>query len=236
MLQMQWKEPAGDPSWVDLILEFDDNAYLILAPAILQSVASRQCAFGLGGLDHVLDDLHDRLRDANLAHNAEMQLLVITFLQSTLHLWLDSSVAQGSVGRKARELFAWLVNMVEKGRCESWRVRDQLVSLLDRYAASDPSQVLWVHAEEDETKPAEDPISSLKRLALDRDVRVRYRAVIGTARLFRYTLNSYQMSSADESSPKASALYVQVSLTDTAVYEKYVPFDYDSGNFSSNIP
>lgn len=220
MLQMQWKEAPGDPKWVDLLLDFDDDYYLALSPFIWGSVARRELAFGLGGLDRVLDDIEFRLQDFKLSHNTWMHCLVVTLLQNTIHIWLDPSNVQTPITRKCRAFFTWLVNMVERGKCESWRVRDQVVSLLDLYISRDPSQLFW-DRDADEPEANEMPTESLKRLGQDEDMRVRYRAVLAVARLFRHTLNSYVDSFEDSGRQRAAPLYLEVSATDTTTYEKY---------------
>lgn len=219
MLQMQWKEAPGDPRWVDLLLDFDDDHYLVLAPFAWASVSRRELAFGLGGWDRVLDDLAYRLRGHQLSHNAEMHRLVVYLLQATTHIWLDPSNAQAPMVGNCRALFTWLVNLIEKDRCDSWRVRDQAVILMDHYMYLDPSQAFWGRDPED-MDASETPSDSLKRLAQDGDIRVRYRAAIAVARLFHHTLNSYQQDSEGLTRERAAPLYLQVSMTDTATFEK----------------
>lgn len=224
MLQMQWQEPPGDPQWVEILSELDDERFLVLAPALWAGIADRECSFGLGGLDRIIDDIGSRLGDEQFSHNADVHHSVVSLLDSTMHLWLASSASQGSAGAKVRQLLTWLINLVYAGICDSWRVRSRFVALLDRYVAADPAQTFWSHIEDDDAEPPprETPVDCLKRLATDRDMRVRYRGVIGTARLFQYTTTVYQASADNQGISKVTPLYLEVGLTDTAAYEQYV--------------
>lgn len=219
MLQMQWLEPLGDPRWVDMLLDFSNEAFLVLSPTVWTRVASRECAFGLGGLDRLMDDLEYRLQDPELSHSSQMHSVVISFLQATMHIWIEPSVSRSPIARKARAFFSWLVNLIVKGRCESWRVRDHVVCLLDQYVTLDPSQAFW-DREEDEMEANETPKETIKMVLQDSDVRVRWRAAIAVARLFRYTQNSYQVDPSDQEKDRAAPLYLQVTMTDVATYEK----------------
>jgi len=219
MLQMQWLEPPGDPRWVDVLLDFTNEAFLVLSTTIWARVASGECAFGLGGLDRVMDDLEYRLQDPELSHNPRMHSVVITLLQATIHIWIDPSAARSPVARKARAFFTWLVNLVEKGRCESWHVRDHIICLLDHYIAVNPSQAFW-DREEDEMEANATPKEAIKQMLQDNDVRVRCRAAIAVARLFRFTQNPYHVDQGGQQKDRAAPLYLQVTMTDVASYEK----------------
>lgn len=219
MLQMQWLEAPGDPRWVDMLLDFTNGAFLLLSPIVWTRVACGECAFGLGGLDRIMDDIECRLQDPELSHNPQMHSVVITFLQATMHIWIEPSVSRSSIARKARAFFTWLVNLVEKGRCESWHVRDHIVCLLDRYITLDVSQAFW-DREEDEMEAKQTPKESIKQMLQDSDVRVRCRAAIAVARLFRFTQNPYQIDPNEQGKDRAAPLYLQVTMTDVATYEK----------------
>lgn len=216
MLQMGAQGPTRDKMLVDMILNSETDAMLLLAPELFESVARGQFAFGLGDMDRLMEDLESRLLDHTYSRSEAMQLLVIHFLRSTMQLWLAPAVVHGSMGRKVRALLFWLVDMLGARKCRSWRVRDRLITLLDAYLRADTTQSFWVAGEDHEDErdvPELDARHCIQFLADDDDVRVRFRSAVACARLFLSVSDSYENS---------TRLYQEIILDEHAQSERCV--------------
>ncbi|KAF8318674.1 hypothetical protein DL93DRAFT_2164855 [Clavulina sp. PMI_390] len=228
ILQMQWKEAPGDRKWVDLITAVDNNHFATFALLIWSSVAHGEVEFGLNGWDDVLANLSTRLRNYDLSHNTRMHRVVVELLRATTNLWLDHANSESAMAQDCHTFLSWLINMVCKGVCSSWQVRDDATVLLDRCIALDPYQSLW-NARTDEPSQVDDeneisPHRAIKTLARDGDVRVRYRGVIALSHLFQHTESIYgsdKDSHSRTSAFKVTPLYLEITNNDAGTFELY---------------
>ncbi|EKM50032.1 uncharacterized protein PHACADRAFT_153321 [Phanerochaete carnosa HHB-10118-sp] len=108
------------------------------------------------------------------------RIMVVSLLRATLDVWIDRTVDDVLL-HQVRELFKWVFTMGQKHSNISWRAADAIVQFLDDYLRKDPSESSWPLAD-DET--SETPHTWLHTLAGHVDIRVRFRAVLASARSF----------------------------------------------------
>ncbi|KAA1469011.1 hypothetical protein DENSPDRAFT_795376 [Dentipellis sp. KUC8613] len=180
ILQSSSGEATRDRELTDIILNSDGDEFLSVGPVYFASVREKALNMSLNTLDNLLDKFESLLRQYAYSKSERLQLLVIQFLDSTCHMWMESSVNESEVGEHVRALCDWLLKGLHKDALCSWRARDAMVSFLDRYIGQDPLEQGW------SASPSYPlvPTGVLPSLSKDRDIRVRFRVASANARLF----------------------------------------------------
>jgi hypothetical protein len=221
---IQSVESLGDLNLIDILHEFENEHFLVIAPSLWASIAHKECNFEVQGIDRIMKDIQERLGNPKLSHNSQMHALVVSFLRATMDIWLEPAVMHAPAGMKARDFLSWLMGLIDKGSCQSWNVREQIVSLLDQYVGSDSRGAFWSTHDDDDLEPQPNPVECLKKIAQDRDVRVRYKGAIAVARLFRAA--SEENPNNDGSLIALVPFYGEIASTQVTLFEKYVHRDY----------
>lgn len=190
ILQSSSGEPTRDRELTELVLECSVEKFLIVGPIFFDKVRQRTLNMSVNIFNDFLHKFEEILTPYVYSRSETVQLLVTHFLDSTMHLWLQQSVATSEVGDKARQLCRWRADLLRRNKIRSWKVRDRFARFLDRYLALDPLQVVWSIASHDEDgNDVEEglevlPAAMLPMLGADEDIRVRFRAAVVNARLF----------------------------------------------------
>lgn len=129
-------------------------------------------------------------------HSEVAQTFLVSLLLFSMHKWLaavEEDDGAEELASQVESLCCWLIGCASANRLASWRVREKLTLFLDKYAARDPSQAMFVGARQEEDEDvsmsdAENPGSS-KGLSVatsmigDVDARVRFRAAVSNAHI-----------------------------------------------------
>jgi ataxia telangiectasia mutated family protein len=186
MIQSKSSEPTRDKTLIDLTLDASDQHFETLGLPLFDTVRRRKLYLGLANMDKFLHRFDTLLRTHASSRRESMQLLAISFLDSTSHTWLDEKNRGEEVASKVRALCFWLTEMLAENKITSWKIRDRLVRFLDRYIRHDPLETFWKYDDGDMVDDNVLPSSILPALGDDADVRVRFRVAVLCAKLFHF--------------------------------------------------
>ncbi|KZT27904.1 hypothetical protein NEOLEDRAFT_1059985 [Neolentinus lepideus HHB14362 ss-1] len=200
MLQSPSHECTRDKELSDIFLDSGHAQFLAFSGPYFYNVRSKTLNITVPILDKFLDKFGELLVQYHYSRSEDLQVLAVEFLDSTSHVWLSRSEEalppeDGNVACNVIELCRWLRNTLKDGKIRSWKTRDRLARFFDRYVAQDPQQAFWKSQppdEEEEETVDILPAAIIPTLGSDADVRVRFRASVLNARLFRVAyLNNY---------------------------------------------
>ncbi|KAI0063978.1 hypothetical protein BV25DRAFT_1837166 [Artomyces pyxidatus] len=190
-LQSSSGEPTRDKELTELILNCEEDEFLLACPIYLENVGERTLNISLDTLDRLLEKLGAHLKQYSYSRREKSQLLAVQLLESTIEVWCHPTADCSDVGISIRDMCSWLLPALSRNKIRSWRVRDKLLSFLSRYIAEDQfERVLDAGVMEDDAEPPILPAVLLPTLNADEDIRVRFRAANATATLF--TLARYR--------------------------------------------
>ncbi|TFK51797.1 hypothetical protein OE88DRAFT_1658419 [Heliocybe sulcata] len=196
MLQSPGYESTRDKELSDIFVDSGDVEFLAYSTSYFSSIRSGILNVSAPVLETLLVKLGELLSQYHYSRSENLQVLAIEFLDSTSHIWLDGSdegisAEQGGVASKVVELCQWLRDTLANDQIRPWKTRDRLACFFDRYILQDPQQAFWkAHAPQEPASML--PTALMPTLGADDDVRVRFRASILNARLFRFAyLNKY---------------------------------------------
>lgn len=142
---------------------------------------------------------------------------VTKLLTHTQHLWIGQHPETTSYRDKAKTMCTWLTETQLKKKIHSWRMRLDLVSLLDSVIRKESIENAWGDAEH----PLDafgDPVSPRRLISAmvdDTDIRIRFRIACSTALALDYI---YQVSNNEEVDSFFNAMVAQLR-TDIDHYE-----------------
>jgi ataxia telangiectasia mutated family protein len=180
-------ELTNDKELTELVFdcaETPTETSMLVFRIFLRHVQQKTLALSKPNFETFLDILSPVLGAYAYARSENVQMLVVHFLESTLHIWCADRTIN------VRPLCAWLSKALKAGQnarthIRSWKVRDALARFYDRFLMHDPSQSAWYDPEEDEPEGANGlPTKVLPEMNRDDDIRVRFRAGILNAHLF----------------------------------------------------
>ncbi|CUA74607.1 ataxia telangectasia mutated family protein [Rhizoctonia solani] len=180
-------EPAQDEDILGHLQLCDGPAFFTLAPEVFECIRRQYLYASHSELESVLDHLGELLKSYAHPRCEKMQLVVVTFLECTMPLWIQEDNVEKDFSVQSRVLLHWLSDMLVSQKILSWKARDKFTVLLSRYIALDPQQSIWsTPSHDDDPVPPEHlPGTMLVNLGTDCDIRVRVRAAEATAGVFR---------------------------------------------------
>ncbi|KAF8693084.1 Telomere-length maintenance and DNA damage repair, partial [Rhizoctonia solani] len=181
-------EPARDRDLLQLLQSCDGHAFFALAPSVFECIRRQYLHMGHSDLESTLDHLGDLLKSYAHPRCEKMQLVLITFLECTIFLWVQQDNSEKDFGVQSRVLLHWLSEMLVTQKILSWKARDKFTVLMSHYIALDPQQSIWSTPSDDEIDALSSeylPGTMLVNLGTDCDIRVRVRAAEATAGVFR---------------------------------------------------
>ncbi|TFY59771.1 hypothetical protein EVG20_g7665 [Dentipellis fragilis] len=187
ILQSSSGEATRDRELTDIVLNSDGDEFLSIGPVYFASVREKALNMSLNTLDNLLDKFESLLKQYTYSKSERLQLLVVQFLDSTSHIWVENSVVNSEVEEHIHALCDWLLGAINNNLFPSWRVRDAIVSFLDRYIGQDPQEQAWAAPLEPDEIDDDSPLVPtrvLPSLSKDKDIRVRFRVASANARLF----------------------------------------------------
>ncbi|KAH8103969.1 hypothetical protein BXZ70DRAFT_923785 [Cristinia sonorae] len=186
ILQSSSGAPTRDKRLLGTIGNFELEDWQKLGPAFIDNVRTQTLHLSVDNLLRILESIGDLLQgDSDAAQDTSNQLLVITLLEATMHIWLPGD---SDLFSHVALLFSWLCNIFVKPAMASWACRDRFTQFLGSCMAADPSQTLLQGLDEngDEWVPAEiRPFTLLPTMGGDVDIRVRFRAAVVNVQLVR---------------------------------------------------
>ncbi|KAF8749128.1 Telomere-length maintenance and DNA damage repair [Rhizoctonia solani] len=181
-------EPARDRDLLQLLQSCDGHAFFALAPSVFECIRRQYLHMDHSDLESTLDHLGDLLKSYAHPRCEKMQLVLITFLECTIFLWVQRDNSEKDFGVQSRVLLHWLSEMLVTQKILSWKARDKFTVLMSHYIALDPQQSIWSTPSDDEIDALSSeylPGTMLVNLGTDCDIRVRVRAAEATAGVFR---------------------------------------------------
>lgn len=209
-------EAHRDSGIVDMFLNGALSGVQDLGDTAFGAVARSRLHLSLRDADAILERFgSEMLPSYDHARNEKAHLTVVSFLESTMHMWLDPNAAKSDFVQKVRQLCTWLTGQMGKKKSRlSWRVRLSVAAFLQRYLSHDPSQAFWTFDEDNMSTHL--PSGYLELLGSDDDMRVRFAVATQAAWLF-------QVLPAEDVTPDILYNEIRSHLTeDVAQYERMV--------------
>ena len=190
ILETSSGEPTRDKELTQLVLDCSYERLFLVGPIFFSKIRQRILNLSPNNLKNFLEKL-GFLVTGNYTYGRceKVLLLLIHFLQSTLHIWVQESVRTTDVGKDIGQLLHWLSKLIRNKHARSWKVRDAIAIFFDVYLSQDPRQKVWkfgdLDSQEIDSPPLDTlPFAMLPCLSADVDIRVRFRAAVVNARLF----------------------------------------------------
>ncbi|KAH7327711.1 hypothetical protein B0J17DRAFT_620413 [Rhizoctonia solani] len=181
-------KPTQEQDVLELLQSCDGPAFFALAPEVFECIRRQYLHTSHLGLEGTLDHLGDLLKSYAHSRCEKMHLVLITFLECTMPLWIRQDNVEKDFSIQSRDLLHWLSKMLVTQKMLSWKARDKFTVLMSHYIMLDPQQSIWSTPSSDDTDSILTeylPGTMLVNLGTDCDVRVRVRAAEATAGIFR---------------------------------------------------
>jgi ataxia telangiectasia mutated family protein len=187
-LQSKTPEPIRDTELSEIFATCDDDLFLNQADLYFRTIRHQMLGLGSPQLGQLLLRFETLLTQYAHARSERLQVLVVRFLDATMPLWLQPTVALAEAGSQTRDLCHWLASMLNWQKIRSWVIRDLICTFFDRYLACDPYHQFWAPAtssqdREDEVPQDLYPCIILPKLGGDEDIRVRFRVASVNSRI-----------------------------------------------------
>ncbi|KAK7025291.1 Serine/threonine-protein kinase Tel1 [Favolaschia claudopus] len=158
---------------------------LLLIRTFVRHVQQRTLTLNLNNFGTLMRNLGETLVTYYYARNEGMQIAMLHYLQSTLHIWcsLPQEHQTRADVRKLCTHFSRTLKAAGKNRTElrSWKARDSYLTCFTKFLLQDPSELSGFDAEK---FPKFLPTNVLPKMNRDDDIRVRFRAGILNSQLF----------------------------------------------------
>ncbi|KAK0501309.1 hypothetical protein EDD18DRAFT_731100 [Armillaria luteobubalina] len=192
ILQSSSGEPTRDAELTDIVLKCQEghsDRFILLCSVLGRKFRCKTLHLGVEVLRNFLDGIADLSDKYPYARHEEYQLLVGHFLESILLTWIPIHEGKGPGSETGEHLLSQMALALKAGNIKSWKVRDTLARLYDRFVVENPSLSGWPFYEGEDDDPDEIVVSPDTLLPLvggDTDVRVRFRAAVANAHLFSF--------------------------------------------------
>ncbi|KAJ3745266.1 hypothetical protein DFH05DRAFT_1487185 [Lentinula detonsa] len=183
LLQQTADEPTRDRELTELMLEgaaADINRFLLACPVYFDSIRKQSLNLSINHLTQFISIFGDHLKSYSTSKSEELNLQLISFLDATLSLWMSLAPSNQDTADNFWEIAEHYSVQLLRDKLKHWKVRDSVARLYDKYLVLDPTQRIWLYQDEE----ANSPRHILPSLIKDVDIRVRFRAVVITARMF----------------------------------------------------
>lgn len=181
-LQAGSGEAMRDKELTEIVLNCDSERFVLVAEPYFENVSQRILSIGMTTFDAALTKLGSLLSSYDTGRDGRLHLLVIHFLNSTMHLWLQGFVATSETSLRVQELCDWLCTNLNQKALPLWRIRDKAIRFMDRYLQSDPSEAVWCGSRPKAREQR--PTKILPFLMQDDDIHIRFRAAISNSHVF----------------------------------------------------
>ncbi|KAK0202615.1 hypothetical protein DFS33DRAFT_1384994 [Desarmillaria ectypa] len=192
ILQSLSGEPTRDNELSGIVLscqEDHSDRFILLCSVLGEKFRCKTLHLGVEALQKFLAGIVDLSNKYPYARDEKYQLLVGHFLESILLIWIPINEADGPGSEHGGQLLLQMARALKAGIVKSWKVRDALVRLYDRFVVVNPSLSGWPFSEVEEDDPSEvvaSPDILLPLVGGDFDIRVRFRAAVANAHLFSF--------------------------------------------------
>ncbi|KAK0488952.1 hypothetical protein IW261DRAFT_1547949 [Armillaria novae-zelandiae] len=192
ILQSSSGEPTRDAELTDIVLKCQEDhsdRFILLCSVLGRKFRCKTLHLGVEVLRNLLDGIADLSNKYPYARHEKYQLLVGQFLESILLIWIPIYEGKGPGSETGGQLLSQMALALKAGNVKSWKVRDTLARLYDRFVVENPSLSGWPFYEGEDDDPDEIVVSPDTLLPLvggDADVRVRFRAAVANAHLFSF--------------------------------------------------
>ncbi|KAK0188952.1 hypothetical protein F5146DRAFT_1204581 [Armillaria mellea] len=192
ILQSSSGEPTRDAELTDIVLKCQEDhsdRFIFLCSVLGRKFRCKTLHLGVEVLRNFLDGIADLSNKYPYTRDEKYQLLVGHFLESILVIWIPIYEGKGPSSETGGQLLSQMALALKAGNIKSWKVRDTLARLYDRFVVENPSLSGWPFYEGEEDDPDKTVVSPDTLLPLmgeDVDVRVRFRAAVANAHLFSF--------------------------------------------------
>ncbi|CED84602.1 ataxia telangiectasia mutated [Phaffia rhodozyma] len=186
ILQSGSLEPSRQRDIFDLLENCDGPQFIAFGDVVFEAVKLGRLHLGATLAEDLLNSFEYFLRSYAYSKDIPMLLLTISFIESTLPLWIGGSTVETSLGEKVRMLRDFFVAEVEEGRLHAGPVRARLIAFLEAYCQADPQGRAWSLPLPNQ-KHSLPLLNVMKKFAKDVDIHVRSQAAVSLANLFSFT-------------------------------------------------
>lgn len=178
------QNPTKDVDIYNILLDSEDMSTYILAKVVFELVEEQHLSLTLKALESLVEIVTDLLRIYVYKRLPVTRFLVYQLLSATLYTWADEDGMTSEAGALLLPLWYWCTDAVSEGRCNDWRDRHRVLSLLSDFLRRDPSELCW--CEEDlGSQERHGPAAVMMTMIEDSDVRVRIKAATSVPRLLQ---------------------------------------------------
>ncbi|KAK0467046.1 uncharacterized protein EV420DRAFT_1636079 [Desarmillaria tabescens] len=170
------REPTRDNELSSIVLgckEDHSDRFILLCSVLGEKFRCKTLHLGVEDLKKFLAVIVDLSDKYPYTRDEKYQLLVGHFLESILLIWIPINEADGPNSEHGGQLLSQMARALKVGVIKSWKVRDTLVRLYDRFVTI-PNDV------------EASPDTLLPFVGGDCDIRVRFRAAVANAHLFSF--------------------------------------------------
>jgi ataxia telangiectasia mutated family protein len=155
---------------------------LAVGGPIFDAILGGRLRFDVSDYNAILDKFGEELLPSyDFGRSEGIQLLTLRFLEATAPLWVNDSSATSEFTLNTRRVTDWFIEQLAKCRIFSWRIRLNLLALLDLTVRLDPSSSAF---DDPETEDGVLPVTVIPSLIGDPDFHVRYHVSSCVAHLF----------------------------------------------------
>lgn len=173
--------PVRDRTVLNAFLGAEGTIFIELGRAVVHAVEQDLLQFSEEALSIALDVFEDMLRSYGYSRDEGLIHLMLSLLKITTHIWLD---IRDSCERVLHLVKALVIKSTDN-QVPSWQCRLDIILFLDEYLDYDPAFTSWGQAgSQSMSHLGWGPLYSISEALVDRDARVRFRAVSTTAGLF----------------------------------------------------
>lgn len=177
-----FEENNGKPvrlrSLVKGLLEDTGVHFILLTHHLLDAFCSEYFTFAGNELEAIIEKIGTELLPSyEYSRNVDLQLLVIKFLQATVHQWGRDEAIELPYADKARKLAAWFAEQLLARNLPVWQVRTACIDMLKAFIVSKHLTAFGQGSEPLATWDGQElqPDEVLIRVLDDVDFRVRFR-------------------------------------------------------------
>ena len=183
------------------LLEGSGTHFALLGQHLFQAVEAGYLSLSSNELDEILERIGGELLPSyEYARSAEVQLLVLQFLQATVSTWGKLETMELGFVDNARRLSAWFTGQLRTDSIAPHRIRMAFIDLLDRFLSPELDSGAWGH--ESEATGCDDggvpitPANALILMISDRDYRVRIKSAPVIGRLCSFMHDKHEHAQA----------------------------------------
>ncbi|WWC73055.1 uncharacterized protein I206_107020 [Kwoniella pini CBS 10737] len=191
MLITNLQRPYKDPQLVNTLLLAEGSRFIEIGQALCEAVNNKWLRLDPNAIEAIMDVLEEMLRSYAYLRDTAHLSLCLEFVRCSLPSWIEHNGLRVDLKERAIYLMCFCAARIDKGTISAWKVKLDLLKLLDMFLGHEKASDLWTQGmrdhldldyEEDQGKSS--PLAYLAGSLLDVDARVRLRAATSASSVF----------------------------------------------------